>query len=130
LANCYWGQNNLDKALEYYRFHYKFTQELYGFECIELAPIKISIGNVYYKKGDYKTALNHYTEGQKMFEELYNDPANMPIVYTNVGNCLYELGKYDEAYKFYKKGHEICVKVGLGKNPNAATALAKMGQIH
>ncbi len=68
-------------------------------KALEISPALISarnnLGNVYYLKGDYKSALDEYLGALKRSEK--------GIILINVAKTYYKLGEYEKAGEYYKK---------------------------
>ncbi|HTE31713.1 MAG TPA: ATP-binding protein, partial [Chryseolinea sp.] len=60
------------------------------------APISYLLGNIYFKMGKLRTALQHYERGIMLASAPRNNKDLMDI-YSGVGNCYKAMGNYDSA---------------------------------
>ncbi len=63
--------------------------------------VSYDIGNVLYKKGKFKKAM-------EVFEKILNSNKNLPLnfkndIFYNLGNCYFRLKNYNKALNYYKK---------------------------
>ena len=77
------------------------VQQRYDHSIKELLAIEwFESGNIYYVKGDYKTAIRHYCEAMEL------NPEDV-FWHGKLGDTYYALGKYDEAIVDFSKAIEI-----------------------
>jgi len=92
-----WAQEgkNLDKALQYAK------------KALELEPENgaylDTLGWVYFKKGEYKTALKYLEEASREIED--------PIVVEHLGDCYRKIGYKKSAKRMYRKA----IKMGADR---------------
>jgi len=92
----------LDSAAYFYKKTVSFSQNL----PINNIKAKISLGNVYYMKNDYKNAEKTYYN-IVFFAKQNNLKNEYKIANYNLGNLYYETKKYDKALVFFKKVDSI-----------------------
>ncbi|WP_281231062.1 helix-turn-helix domain-containing protein [Flavobacterium gelatinilyticum] len=98
----------LDSAEYYYKRAITYSQNFANNKI----NAKISLGNIYFRKADYKNAEKTYYDvsyfaRQNNFEKEYIT-ANY-----NLGNLYYDIKKYDKALVFLKKVDSISAKTDL-----------------
>ena len=80
---------------------------------IEQALIHLfdSLGSIYYEKGEYKRAIEHYTSLLKISEKI-GDTMATAMGYGNLGVIHYELGDYIRALEYNQKDLKISEEIG------------------
>lgn len=92
----------LDSAEYFYKKTVSYSQSL----PINNIKAKISLGNVYYMKNDYKNAEKTYYN-IVFFAKQNNLKREYKIANYNLGNLYFETKKYDKALVFFKKVDSI-----------------------
>ncbi len=92
----------LDSAAYFYKKTVSYSQNL----PINNIKAKISLGNVYYMKNDYKNAEKTYYN-IVFYAKQNNLKREYKIANYNLGNLYYETKKYDKALVFFKKVDSI-----------------------
>ena len=94
LANCYFEQGELDKALEAYNFVVAQPLSDYTEESL------VAAATLNYNKKNYEQALNHYIALEAINPTLKNN-----LLEAQIGQlrCYYLLSKYDEALEYANK---------------------------
>ncbi|MEQ8416537.1 MAG: tetratricopeptide repeat-containing sensor histidine kinase [Imperialibacter sp.] len=64
------------------------------------------MGNAYYFKSNYDTAIQYFTRSSEIFSRLQDDE-NLSKNYNNMGVAHYFLSQYEKAFEFHKKALEI-----------------------
>ncbi|MEO8534074.1 MAG: helix-turn-helix domain-containing protein [Flavobacterium sp.] len=88
----------LDSAAYFYKKTVSYSQDL----PMNNIAAKISLGNVYYMKDDFKNAEKTYYN-IVFFAKQNNLSTQYKIANYNLGNLYYETKKYDRALVFFKK---------------------------
>ncbi|RZJ52802.1 MAG: AraC family transcriptional regulator [Flavobacterium sp.] len=88
----------LDSAAYYYKKTVSYSQDF----PLNNIMAKISLGNVYYMKNDFKNAEKTYYD-IVFFANQNNMKREYKIANYNLGNLYYETKKYDKALVFFKK---------------------------
>ncbi|MEO6177888.1 MAG: helix-turn-helix domain-containing protein [Flavobacterium circumlabens] len=88
----------LDSAAYFYKKTVSYSQNL----PMNNISAKISLGNVYYMKNDFKNAEKTYYN-IIFFAQQNNFNREYKIATYNLGNLYYEIKKYDRALVFFKK---------------------------
>lgn len=88
----------LDSAAYFYQKTVSYSQNL----PMNNISAKISLGNVYYMKNDFKNAEKTYYN-IIFFAQQNNFNREYKIATYNLGNLYYEIKKYDKALVFFKK---------------------------
>ena len=128
LGNCYYGVNNVEKALEYYTKALKVREQLSGSEYYYDMPVyKNQIGTVYEAKGEYEEAVKWYKEALSLLEDLqisgYEDEA---LFCRNLANVLMRQEKYHKAVEPAEKAYNIRQK-RLGTHPDTVRSIFQLG---
>lgn len=91
-----WIEVDFDKALVYYQNVLKIA---YKFKIQDLiAGSYLNIGNAYYRKKNYATALKNYEKSSKIFYAI-NNPIGITQNLQNRGVIYFSLNQYDLAEK-------------------------------
>ena len=68
-----------------------------------------NVGEVYYKMGEYRSALDYYNKSLHMYKAIFgttNHP-KIALTYMNMGNAYNGLGEYRSALEYYNKSLEM-----------------------
>lgn len=85
------------------------------------------IGTIYYDRGEYKEALNHYWIALKNFEEADNK-SGIAKVYNNIGGIYQEQGDHAKAIEYYSQSLKL--KEEVGDNVGIAKSLTNIGVMY
>ena len=66
-----------------------------------------SEGEIYWKKRDYKKALESLESSLQFTEELLKDHTDLAKCYNAIGNCHFQLNKPEKALEFYSKAYNL-----------------------
>ena len=66
-----------------------------------------SEGEIYWKKGDYKKALESLESSLQFTEETLKGHTDLARCYNAIGNCHYQLNKPEKAREFYYKAYDL-----------------------
>ncbi|WP_166922545.1 helix-turn-helix domain-containing protein [Flavobacterium poyangense] len=94
----------LDSAAYFYKKTVSFSHDF----PINNINAKISLGNVYYMKNDFKNAEKTYYD-IIFFSKQNNFKSEFKVANYNLGNLYYEVKKYDKALVFFKKVDSVCL---------------------
>lgn len=86
-----------------------------------------NIGIIYKERGDYKKAIEYYTQSLKI-AEIIGDNLGISDYYNNVGLIYYEQGDYDKAIEYYTQGLKI--QEGIGDKYGIANSFNNIGIIY
>lgn len=86
-----------------------------------------NIGFFHQLHGDYSSALKHFSESLKIFQEL-GDKVGLAQSYNNIGAMYNFLGDIDMTSEYYRKSLEIAQE--LGDKQTIATSLNNLGFIY
>ena len=130
LGNCYYGLNQLEKALELYYKALRMRKELSGSDChCDMAVFKNQIGTVHEEKGEYDEAVECYKNALELLKELkclgHEDEA---LFRRNLANVYIHQMKYKEAEKESEKAFNIRLK-WLGRHPDTVRSRFQLGVI-
>ncbi len=92
------------------------------------AELHRSRGRLYYEKGDYTQAYQHYFDALQLQERVLG--ANHPRTADTVillGNVFFMQGKYQEARGLYQRAAEIQQKVLSAQHPEVARSIHNLG---
>lgn len=85
------------------------------------------LGNLYFSKGDYTTALSNQLEALRILEEI-NHQNGIANSYNNIGNIFTRRGNHIEAYRYYVKAMKSFEE--LGNKPRMADCYNNIGTNH
>ena len=130
LGNCYYGLNQLEKALELYYKALRMRKELSGSDChCDMAVFKNQIGTVHEDKGEYDEAVEWYKNALELLKELkclgHKDEA---LFRRNLANVYIHQMKYKEAEEESKKALNIRLK-WLKDHPDTVRSHFQLGVI-
>ncbi|CAF1330090.1 unnamed protein product [Adineta steineri] len=95
-----------DKAERYLHIIIEHTTQNPEF----LGKIYVSLGVIYYNKGNYHKALQHYQQALEFYLKLYykRDPVdNIGVTYTHIGSTYHQLGNDQVALEYLDKALDI-----------------------
>jgi signal transduction histidine kinase len=95
IAAVYERQNQWDKALEYYNRSYEIKKKANN--AYQLAQTQINIGNIYFLKKQYRTAIREMNSAIKKLDGLVYAKDYLAIAYNNISDVYRSMGLYDSA---------------------------------
>jgi tetratricopeptide (TPR) repeat protein len=104
----YFIDNHKMKILDSAAYFYKKTIQYSGTSSYNLISAKISLGNVFNWKGDYKNAEKAYYEVVSLAKQ--NDSVDLSdfiVSYYNLGDIYLTAKNYNKALVFYKKSDSV-----------------------
>ncbi len=102
LGMTYEYMNRIDSALYFTQKaedHKELIEDLYP-------EVNRVFGNIYARKGDYKTALQYYNKGIKTGSDL-NDYRTVSFIYSDAAKMFRNLNQIDSSIVYAKKGVEF-----------------------
>src|ERR1043165_3309892 len=99
-----------------------------------VGTIHADYGNIYYKKGDYTTALECYLKALK-YAEKTKDNSLLMMSLNNVGNIYFFKEDFDRAISYYLRSYEANKKDGKMEQSalvldNVALVYTQKGDLH
>ncbi len=73
-----------------------------------LGTSAVNLGEIYFRKGSYDTALFYYEKSLDAFRK--SNSGNVPYTLTNIGKVYMKRGDFHKAIEFQKEGYEIARK--------------------
>lgn len=114
-----------DSALIYLQ---KANQLSHQYHHTESLPfINNNTGNVYFKKKEFKKAIEYFRLN-KTVHEAENSQADLWIDYLNMGDCFIELGNYDSARAYVQESLDIAIL--LASKSKEADSYALMAKFY
>lgn len=99
-----------DSALVLYMAAASLADDGLGDGGMELcATARLKAGDIYYRRGDYASALEAYVEGLKVCESG-SRLTRLAQFFKNIGNVYCVFGDYEKGYEYYRKGYDACAK--------------------
>ncbi|MGD2251107.1 MAG: tetratricopeptide repeat protein [Candidatus Methanofastidiosia archaeon] len=93
----------------------------------EKADSIMALGTIYFRKGEWDTAMGLYRESQKIFKKL-GDRHGLAQTYNNLGSVYAKKGQWDTAIEYYEKSKEI--KEKLGDVHGLASTYGNLGSVY
>ncbi|MBN2728921.1 MAG: tetratricopeptide repeat protein [Bacteroidales bacterium] len=88
----------LDEALEWYLMYKNFVEK---YNPNEIGNALNLIGNVWFRLGDFSTAIEYYFKSL-YFSQINDDPLAISSASNNIGNVYFSLNRYEDADKYYQ----------------------------
>lgn len=115
----------------YYNLALSFTKDAFRIaeklKPVENAKIHVTIGRIYYSKGDYATSLKSLLEAKKIYER-FNNKTGMAQCYNNMASIYHSIGKIATSETYLWKAIEI---YGETKDyQNMAKSYANLGLVY
>jgi len=107
-----YSRGNYQQAIEVFE-RGRLLEETVGLKK-QVAQSFVNIGNVYYKTGDYNTALEKYNQALEIFKRE-RDSAGEYMVYQLIGQIYFCTGQYDQAARIF----DTCLRKNMGNKENA-----------
>lgn len=95
---------NWDDALNYYQRSREIALQIGEKQGVSIA--ENNIANIFQKKEDYSTAIQHYNASLKIQEEVH-DTSTICNTYFNLATCYSELNNLIEAERLFFKAYSI-----------------------
>ncbi|HTN21619.1 MAG TPA: tetratricopeptide repeat protein [Pelobium sp.] len=99
-----WTEIDYDITLGYYQKVLKIAKKYNKKDLI--AGSYMNIGNTYYRKKQYNTALKHYELSNRLFIEI-NNPTGVILSLQNMGVMCYYLNNLEQAEKLLLDAHKM-----------------------
>ena len=126
MANVYWTQGMMEKALEHHHEYLRRKQEC-GASKDELARCYLNIGACYISLHRLDQAQSFYEQALEIWEK-FDNPDQLSYLYNNMG-CLYgEKKELEKALEYFQKALEI--REDLGDKQGIANTLGNLGSIN
>ena len=126
IANVYWAQGLIDKALEHIHESLKGKQEC-GASKDEIASCYINIGACYSSLNRLDMAQSSYELARKICEESGNRP-QLAYVYHNIGSVYGRKEELDNAQENFQKALDI--REDMGDKKGTASTLCNLGSLY
>ncbi len=103
----YSRKGNYLKALQEYQ-HGIYSYSKRGRDDVHTAYLHVSIGNIFYRLGQYRDAIRFYEKAENIFEKnIYTGGMEgQAVAINNIGLCNMQLGKNDLALYHFKTALE------------------------
>ncbi|WP_299534630.1 tetratricopeptide repeat protein [Ulvibacterium sp.] len=108
LGNTNTRKGNLDKGEEYLLLNIAFATETE--DLVGVASAYNNLGNIYNEQGEYKKAMEAYTEAAKMNTQIGHEK-HTAINMANIGMIYQKLENYDSAIAYFQKSDSLFVKL-------------------
>ncbi|MCB8994379.1 MAG: tetratricopeptide repeat protein [Bacteroidales bacterium] len=125
LGNCYYNQNNFEKALEFHKKSLEIRQKQGDKKAIGTSLNRL--GMLSYANQDFKKAEEYYQQVLEIRREQ-NDSRGIGIALLNLGNASNQKGDLDDAIAYYKEAYEIFKQLDFKQG--IASTLTGMGVIY
>ena len=120
-----------NEAIDVFRQQMNLAKQLYGEKDFHSIEILDSIGESFFKMGDYEKALLWYNEAlENKLEVLGADLPEIASSYNNVGKVLLKQGRYDLALKNFNKALKIRDKDSDLIHIDTATSFNNIGLVY
>lgn len=133
IIHCYLGMSysalgELRKSLNEHQQALKLLKIHFG--DVELtAAFLISIGNVYFRMGEYDAAKEKFQNAADLMAAIFKEKHVLTAhALSNLGNVYLAMEKYKEAYDSCKQALNIRLKL-LGEHEDTATSFHSLGSI-
>jgi len=126
IANVYWAQGMIDKALEHIHESLRLKQEC-GADKDEIASCYINIGACYSTLNRMDLAQSSYELAQKICEESGN-LNKLSYLYHNIGAVYVNKEEQGKAREYFQKALDI--RVDMGDKKGTASTLCNLGSLH
>lgn len=126
IAAIYSRKGILDSALIFDEKALKWSTEVH--DTLNILRSLRSVGNTYYKMGQFENALKALSEAQ-IIANLFQDSQNeLADIYNNLGILFSDWGKYKKSLSYYKKA--LSIEEQLGNSKKQARIFNNMGTIY
>ncbi len=126
IANAYWAQGMIDKALEHIHESLRQKQEC-GAGKDEIASCYINIGACYSSLNRLDMAQSSFEDAMGICEESGNRQ-QLAYVYHNLGSTYGEKEDMDKAREYFQKALDI--REDAGDKKGTASSLCNLGSLH
>lgn len=113
----------LDEALEWYLMYKNFAEK---YNPNEIGNALNLIGNVWFRLGDFSTAIEYYFKSL-YFSQINDDPLAISSASNNIGNVYFSLDRYEDADKYYQNA--IRLKLELKDYSELPSCLINAGNV-
>jgi len=125
IAMLYDNLGQTDSAIYYYQK--SLTLAIASNNLIGQARTHVNIALLFTDVKNYKLALKHNLEAEKIYSEIGNS-SDLPILYNNIGSIYKIQKKLDSAYHYYSKG--LFLADSLELSFSRAKLLQSIGNLH
>jgi class 3 adenylate cyclase len=105
LGKVYTRRKEFSKAITFQLQSYEIAKNLEM--TLEMAQAKVGLGDTYFKKGDYKLAINSYKESEELGLELGGSNLELKRTYGGLALSYAKQRDYEKAYLYQTKFTEI-----------------------
>ncbi len=95
----------LDKAIDIYKATVPIAESIHDADAIGTATV--NLGEAYYKKGDYQSALASYKKSLQAFES--SSSGNLAFTLTSIGNVYASQGDFQSALQNQQRALDISI---------------------
>lgn len=113
----------LDEALEWYLMYKRFAEK---YNPLEIGDALNLIGNVWFRLGDFSTAIEYYFKSL-YFSQIIDDQLAISSASNNIGNVYFSLDQYEDADKYYQ--NSIRIKLVLKDYSELPSCLINAGNV-
>ena len=113
----------LDEALRWYLMYKSFAERNNPYEIGNALNL---IGNVWFRLGDFSTAIEYYFKSL-YFSQINNDKLAISSASNNIGNVYFSLDQYEDADRYYQNA--IRLKLELKDYTELPSCLINAGNV-
>ncbi|MBN4062320.1 tetratricopeptide repeat protein [Bacteroidales bacterium AH-315-I05] len=117
--------HNTEKGISYGKQALELAQKLD--DSVAIAASHERMGVIYWAKGDYSVALEHYFIGLEMTEKQGNDNAIAPTL-NNIGLIFMDMGDLDKSLEYLEKS--LKMEEEVGNEQGYASSLSNIGLVY
>ncbi|CAF0823147.1 unnamed protein product [Adineta ricciae] len=134
MCMVHYHKGSYDLALFYQRKAYESSQRLYPADNHMYLSVDLNnIGKCYYKKCEYKQAIECFEKSLHIARRVLQESDNymdMGISISNIGKCFYRQKNYSEALKQYEITFALLTKDNLHDHIDMAYTLKNIGEVY
>lgn len=123
IANVYQKTADYSAAAEYAMNSLTLQEQLK--DTFGIAVCRLTLGNIEYGQGDYKSSLRNYISAMELNRRSAKNPQFEGSTVANIGAILDEQGSYDSALVFFRQS--LVIFHQLKANAKAASAYNNVG---
>ncbi len=123
-VSCYYSLNRYDDAIKTAKENLKIYNNVGCENSLE------NIGNCYYAKKEYQTALEYYSSALDICEKQENDKYSdvLGTLYEDCAKCYFELEQYPQAIKYMNKAKVQKTTIFAHKNKTSELKHTNLGR--